>query len=141
MTSLLTESTCVWWLGTDLNFRKCMLATTTSPCSWEDNPKCRPSAEQILKTVCLSPMHSVMCVFPVCSQLSLRHAIALTTAANLFEVGTFNKFQNELWVWCDGAELSIYNSHTMKKTHENFIKDNQVQCVVLCNGHYGWGLA
>jgi serine/threonine protein kinase/GTPase SAR1 family protein len=104
---------------------------------WEDNPKNRPSTEDIIKTVCLAPMQSVMCVFPVRSKFSLRRAIALTPA-NFIEAGAHTKLQNELWVCCDGhegAELNIYNSHTMVKANKNFIKDNQVQCMALCNDH------
>ena len=104
---------------------------------WEDNPKNRPTTEQIIKTVCLAPMQSVMCVFPVKSRFFLRHAIALTPT-NFIEAGMPPKLQNELWVCCDGvdgAELNIYNSHTMVKTSKNFIKDNQVQCMALCNDH------
>ena len=104
---------------------------------WEDNPKNRPTTEEIIKTVCLAPMQSVMCVFPIKSRFSLRRAIALTPA-NFIEAGAPTKLQNELWVCCDGAEgaeLNIYNSHTMVKASKNFIKDNQVQCMALCNDH------
>ena len=104
---------------------------------WEDNPKNRPSTEEIIKTVCLAPMQSVMCVFPIRSRYSLRRAIALTPA-NFIEAGAHTKLQNELWVCCDGtegAELNIFNSHTMVKASKNFIKENQVQCMALCNDH------
>ena len=70
---------------------------------WEDNPKHRPNTEEIIKTVCLTPMQSVMCVFPIRSQFSLRQAIALTPA-NFIEAGAPTKLQSELWVCCDGAE-------------------------------------
>ena len=104
---------------------------------WENNPKNRPTTEQIIKTVCLASVQSVMCVFPVKSRYSLRHAIALTPA-NFIEAGMPPKLQNELWVCCDGvdgAELNVYNSHTMVKASEHFIKDNQVQCMALCKDH------
>ena len=104
---------------------------------WEDNPKHRPNTEQIIKTVCLTPMQSVMCVLPIRSQFSLRRAIALTPA-NFIDAGAPTKLQNELWVCCDGAEgveLNIYNAHTMVKASKSFIKDNQVQCMALCNDH------
>ena len=104
---------------------------------WEGNRKNRPTTEQILKTVCLASVQSVMCVFPVKSRFSLRHAIALTPA-NFIEAGMPPKLQNELWVCCDGvegADLNVYNSHTMVKTSEHFIRDNQVQCMALCNDH------
>ena len=104
---------------------------------WEDNPKHRPNTEEIIKTVCLTPMQSVMCVFPIRSRFSLRRAIALTPA-NFIDAGAPTKLQNELWVCCDGAEgaeLNIYNAHTMVKASKNFIKDNQVQCMALCNDH------
>ena len=104
---------------------------------WEDNPKNRPTTEEIMKTVCLAPMQSIMCVYPIKSKYSLRRAIALTPA-NFIEAGAPTRLQNELWVCCDGAEgaeLNIYNSHTMVKTSRHFIKENQVQCMALCNDH------
>ena len=104
---------------------------------WEDNPKNRLKTEEIIKTVTLAPMQAVMCVFPIKSRFSVRRAIALTPA-NFIEAGAPTKLQNELWVCCDGtegAELNIYNSHTMVKASKNFIKDNQVQCMALCNDH------
>ena len=104
---------------------------------WEDNPKHRPSTEEIIKTVCLTSMQSVMCVFPIRSQFSLRQAIALIPA-NIIDMGALTNLQNELWVCCDGVEgveLNIYNTHTMVKASKSFIKDNQVQCMALCNDH------
>ena len=104
---------------------------------WEDNPQNRPGTENIIKTVCLTSMQSIMCVFPVKSKLSLRRAIALTPT-NFVEAGNPTKLHNELWVCCDGkegAELNIYNSNTMVKMSKNLIKDNQVQCMALCNDH------
>ena len=106
---------------------------------WEDNPKNRPTTEQIIKTVCMVSVQSIMCVFPVCSQFSLQYAIALTPS-DFKAAGAPTKLQNELWVCCNGTngiELNIYNSHTMVKTSKNFIKDNQVQCMALCND-YVW---
>ena len=104
---------------------------------WEDNPKHRPNTEEIIKTVCLTPIQSVMCVLPIRSRFSLRQAITLTPA-NFIDAGAPTKLQNELWVCCDGAEgvaLHIYNTHTMVKVGKSFIKNNQVQCIALYNDH------
>lgn len=104
---------------------------------WEDNPKRRPSTVDIIKTVCLAPVQSIMYVLPITSSFSLRRAIALTSAT-FTGVGAPSKLRNELWVCCDGAEgteLNIYNSHTMVKKCNDFIKDSQLQCMALCNDH------
>ena len=104
---------------------------------WEDNPQNRPTTHEIIKTVCLASVQSIMCVSPVQSKLSLCKAIALTPAS-FAEAGNPAKWHNELWVCCnvkEGTELNIFNSHTMEKMSKNFIKDNQVQCMVLCNNH------
>ena len=93
---------------------------------WEDNPKNRPTTEEIIKTVCLTSVQSLMCVFPVKSRFSLQCAVALTLR------------QGHLWVCCsgaEGAELNIYNSKNMALVSRNYIKDNQVQCMALCNDH------
>ena len=104
---------------------------------WEDNPKNRPKVNSIIKSLSAVAMQSVMCVFPVKSKLSLRHAIALTPT-DFIKAGAPTTLHNEIWVCCDGkegAELNIYNAHTMVKISKNFIRDNQVQCMTLCNDH------
>ena len=104
---------------------------------WEDNPKNRPKADTIIKTVSISAVQSVMCVFPVKSKFSLRRAIALTPT-DFVKAGAPTILHNELWVCCDGAdgaELNIFNTSTMVKVSKNFIKENQVQCMALCNDH------
>jgi len=104
---------------------------------WADNPKNRPVTDTIIKTVSLSAIQSIMCVYPVKSKLSLRRAIALTPT-NFVKAGAPSILHNELWVCCDGAdgaELNIYNTSTMVKVSKNFIKENQVQCMALCNDH------
>ena len=104
---------------------------------WEDNPKHRPDTSDIIKTVCLSTMQSVMCVAPIKSKLSLRRAISITPT-NFTQAGKPQQLNSELWVVCDGsegAEVNMYNTHTMVKVNKNFIKDNQIQCIALCGDH------
>ena len=111
--------------------------TKVMKCCWEDNPKHRPDTETIIKKVCLAPTQMVMCVAPVGSKQSIRRAIAITPSS-FAKAGHLNRVQSELWVCCDGAEgaeVSMYNTHSMVKVNRVFIKDNQVQCMALCGDH------
>ena len=104
---------------------------------WEENPKNRPDTETIIKKVCMAPTQMVMCVAPISSKQSIRRAIAITPS-NFHKAGYLNRLQSELWVCCDGvegAEVSIFNTHSMVKVNRVFIKDNQVQCMALCGDH------
>ena len=104
---------------------------------WEDNPQNRPDAEDIIKMVCLAPVQSIMCVFPVKSKFYLCKAVAVTPG-DFAVAGNYTKLHNELWVCCDGkegAELNIFNSQTMSLMNKNFIKECQVCCIALCNDH------
>ena len=106
-------------------------------CCWEDNPNHRPDTETIIKNVCLAPTQMVMCVAPVGSKQSIRQAIAITPSS-FAKAGHLNRVHSELWVCCDdaeGAEVSMYNTHSMMKVNRVFIKDNQVQCMALCGDH------
>ena len=81
----------------------------------------------------------VMSVAPISGKQSLRQAIAITPS-NFDKAGHPNRLQSELWVCCDGAEgaeVSMFNTHTMVKVNQVFIKDNQVQFMALC-GDYVW---
>ena len=104
---------------------------------WEDNPKNRPDTETIIKKVCMAPTQMVMCVAPISSKQSIRRAIAITPS-NFHKAGYPNRLQSELWLCCDGvegAEVSIFNTHSMVKVNRVFIKHNQVQCMALCGDH------
>ena len=104
---------------------------------WEDNPKNRFDTDTIIKKVCGSATQMVMCVQPISGKQSLRRAIAITPS-NFAKAGHPNRLQSELWVCCDGAEgaeVSMFNTHTMVKVNRTFIKDNQVQCMALCGDH------
>ena len=104
---------------------------------WEDNPKNRPDTETIIIKVCMAPTQMVMCVAPISSKQSIRRAIAITPS-NFHKAGYPNRLQSELWVCCDGAEgaeVSMFNTHSMVKVNRVFIKDNQVQCMALCGDH------
>ena len=103
---------------------------------WEDNPRNRPTTEEIIKTACLYPTQAIMCVHPVRSRFSLRHMCAITPSD--FTYAQVPRNSSEIWVCCDGAEgaeLNIYNANTMVKISKNFIKENQVQCICLCGDH------
>ena len=103
---------------------------------WEDNPRNRPTTEEIIKTVCCYSVQSTLCVHPVRSRFSLRHVCAITPADFAYALVPCNS--SEIWVCCDGAEgaeLNIYNANTMVKISKNFIKENQVQCICLCGDH------
>ena len=102
---------------------------------WEEKPQDRPKTENIIKSVCLATMQSVMGVFPISSNFSLRRAISLTPVS-FTAAGITNRLQNELWVCCDGVEgveLNIYRSNTMVKVNQNHLKERQVQCISLCH--------
>ena len=104
---------------------------------WEDNPKNRFDTDTIIKKVCQSPTQMVMCVAPISGKQSLCRAIAITPS-NFAKAGHPYRLQSELWVCCDGAEgaeVSMFNTHTMIKVNQFFIKDNQVQCMALCGDH------
>ena len=99
---------------------------------WEDNPRNRPTTEEIIRTVCRYSVQSIMCVHPVRSRFSLRHVCAVTPADFTYASS------REIWVCCDGAEgaeLNIYDANTMVKISNNFIRENQVQCICLCGDH------
>ena len=104
---------------------------------WEDNPKNRFDTDTIIKKVCQAPTQMAMCIAPITGKQSLRRAIAITPS-NFAKAGHPNRLQSELWVCCDGAEgaeVSMFNTHTMVKVNRVFIKDNQVQCMALCGDH------
>ena len=104
---------------------------------WEDNPKNRFDTDTVIKKVCGSATQMVMCVQPISGKQSLRRAIAISPS-NFAIAGHPNRLQSELWVCCDGAEgaeVSMFNIHTMVKVNRTFIKDNQVQCMALCGNH------
>ena len=103
---------------------------------WEDNPQNRPTTDEIIDAICLSPMQAVMCVYPMKSKFSLRRICAITP--HDFTLAGVARTNSELWVCCDGAEgaeVNIYNTNTMVKISKNFIKENQVQCICLCGDH------
>ena len=111
--------------------------TKVMKCCWEDNPKHRPDTETIIRKVCLAPTQMVMCVAPVGGEKLIRRAVAITPSS-FAKAGHLNRLQSELWVCCDGAEgaeVSMYNTHSMVKVNRVFIKDNQVQCMELCGDH------
>ena len=104
---------------------------------WEDNPKNRFDTDTVIKKICRSAIQMVMCVLPISGKQSLRRAIAITTS-DFTKAGYPHRLHSELWVCCDGAEgaeVSMFNTHTMVKINQTFIKDNQVQCMALCGDH------
>ena len=105
---------------------------------WEDNPQNRLSTDVVIKRISLSSTQMVMCMQPVMiNKFSLRRAVAVTPT-NFISAGVFDRHQSELWVCCDGnegAEISMFNLHTMVAVNRVFIKDNQVQYMALCGKH------
>ena len=104
---------------------------------WEDNPNKRLDTVTIIKKLCQLSTQMVMCVASVKSKLSLCRAIAITPS-NFAKAGYPDRLQSELWLCCDsdeGAEISIFNIHTMVEINCTFIKDKQVQCMALCGDH------
>ena len=104
---------------------------------WRDKARDRPDDDVIMKKLCLSAMQSTMAVTPVESGFSLCKAITITPT-DFTEAGVFHQQHCELWVCCDGAEgaeINMYNTHTMAKVNKNFIKDDQVQAIIKCNDH------
>ena len=104
---------------------------------WEDNPRNRPTTEEIIKTVSLYSTQAIMCVHPVKSGFSLRCMCAITPSD--FTYAQVPRNSSEIWMCCDsaeGAELNIYNANTMAKISNNInFKKNQVQCICLCGDH------
>ena len=97
---------------------------------WDDNPTNRPDMDEIIKSLCLSSMQMTMCTIPIQSKRSIRQAISISTSAS--------ESQNDLWVCCDsveGVEIRVYNIHTMIEIKKIDIKENQIQCAVLCGDH------
>ena len=115
--------------------------TRLMKCCWEDNIDKRPSTEEIIKSLCLSSVQSIMSVLPVKSPFSIRHACTITVEA-FTRARAPHINSSELWVCCDGlegTELNIFNTNTMTKIHKCFIKDYQVQCIGLCGDHVWMG--
>ena len=104
---------------------------------WRDKARDRPDDDVIMKKLCLSAMQSTMAVTPIKSRFSLRKAIAISPI-DFTEAGVLHRQDCELWVCCDGAEgaeINMYNTHTMAKVNKHFIKGNQVQAIIKCNDH------
>ena len=115
--------------------------TRLMKCCWEDNIDKRPSTEEIIKSLCLSSIQSIMSVLPVKSPFSIRHACTITVEA-FTHVRAPHINSSELWVCCDGlegTELNIFNTNTMTKIHKLLTKDYQVQCIGLCGDHVWMG--
>ena len=103
---------------------------------WEDNPGDRPTTDDILKYLCLSTVQSVMSVNPIKGKLAVRKACAITP--HQFAKAQARQSTSELWICCDGkdgTEINMYSTNTMVKVNRSFIKDNQVQCICLCQDH------
>ena len=108
---------------------------------WEDNPNNRFDTDAIVKMLCQLSTQMVMCVVPVKRKVSLHTAIAITPS-NFAKAGYSIRLQSELWVCCDseeGTEISIFNIHTMVEINRIFIKDNHIQCMVLCGDQVWMG--
>ena len=104
---------------------------------WRDKARDRPDDDVIMTKLCLSAMQSTMAVTPIKSRFYLHKAIAITPT-DFTEASALHRQDCELWVCCDGAEgaeINMYNTHTMSKVNKNFIKDNQVQAIIKCNDH------
>ena len=104
---------------------------------WRDKATDRPDDDVIMKNLSLSEMQSVMAVTRIKSRFSLHKAIGITPT-DFIKAGIPNQLPSELWVCCDGAEgaeVSIYSTHTMAKVNENFIMDNQVISILKCCDH------
>ena len=104
---------------------------------WEDNPKNHFDTDTIINIVCQLPTQMVMCVAPMSAKQSLRRAIAITPS-KFANAGHHSRLQSELWVCCDGsegAEISMFNIHTMDKLTRVFMKENRVQCMAFCGDH------
>ena len=115
--------------------------TRLMKCCWEDNIDKRPSTEEIIKSLCLSSVQSIMSVLPVKSPFSIRHACTITVEA-FTRVRAPHINSSELWVCCDGlegTELNIFNTNTMTKIHKRLTKEYQVQCIGLCGDHVWMG--
>ena len=105
---------------------------------WEDNPKNRPSTDEIIKKLSLCAMQSVMAVHPMRSKFSLRRVCPITPTDFTYVGVPMPSNYSELWVCCDGAEgaeINIYDTNKMVKIAKHFIRDNQVQCIALCGDH------
>lgn len=108
---------------------------------WEDNPNNRFDSCTIIKKLCQLPTQMVMCVVPFRRNISLHRAIAITPP-NFVNAGCPNRLQSELWVCCDskeGAEICVFNIHTMTEVKRVFIKNNQIECMVLCGDQVWMG--
>jgi serine/threonine protein kinase/Leucine-rich repeat (LRR) protein len=108
---------------------------------WEDNPNNRFDACTIVKKLCQLPTQMVMCVVPIRRKVSLHKAIAITPS-NFVKAGCLNRLQSELWICCDseeGAEICVFNIHTMTEVKRVFIKNNQIECMVLCGDQVWMG--
>ena len=104
---------------------------------WRDKATDRPDDDVIMKNLSLSVMQSTMAVTPIKSCFSLHKAIGITPT-DFIKAGVPHQLPSELWVCCDGAEgaeISMYNIHTMAKVNEHFIKNYQVISIIKCSNH------
>ena len=108
---------------------------------WEDNPNNRFDSCTIIKKLCQLPTQMVMCVVPFRRNISLHRAIAITPP-NFVNAGCPNQLQTELWICCDskeGAEICVFNIHTMTEIKRIFIKNNQIECMAFCGDQLWMG--
>ena len=115
--------------------------TRLMKCCWEDNVDKRPSTEELIRSLCLSSVQSIMSVVSVKSPYSIRHLCSITVDA-FTRVRAPHINSSELWLCCngiEGTELNIINTNTMTTLHKRFTEDYQVQCIGLCGDHIWMG--
>ena len=93
---------------------------------WDGQPDKRPSAENLLKYLCLSSTQSVMSVINTNDSSSMRQAQVVRT-----------QHCNDVWICSNGKaglEIDVYNLSTLKKTKTQLMT-NMFSSICLCKGY------
>jgi serine/threonine protein kinase len=94
---------------------------------WNNDPQRRPSAENLIKYMCLSSTQSVMSVVKTRDGTSMRQAHVVRTQRN-----------NDVWICSNGnddIEIDVYSLSTMTKTKTHPIKNTDFSSLCLCKDY------
>ena len=96
---------------------------------WEGNPQDRPSAEDLVKYLCLSSTQSVMSVMYTRDDCIMRQA---------YKIKMQPYGNNEIWVCSEGnggLEIDIYALSTLKKIRSHSIRRHIFSSICLCKDY------
>ena len=101
-----------------------------------ENADDRPNIQKIIKWLNTPTLQLSMSVVPVMSKYSIRN-VCFVTPANSDDAWSAPA-SSEVWICgfgSEGVELSIFDTNTMVKIQNHFVKDIQVHDIVQCRDH------